>query len=282
MKILVTGGSGYLGTHLRKHFSADDFSRTSGLDVLRLNDAQTVSDYDVVIHLAAALDKSPDATEQVFLTNAEGTVNILRSMKDGAVFIFASTKDVYGGFADTFREVPETCPTNYQGQSPLEWSKLIAERYVEYYANLRGFRSCIFRLSTVYGKTNPGTAPGFVGHFADAINKGETMRLPGGGRPVRDILHVNDMATACESFIDSVIRNGLYNLGGGAANAMSIGELVSKMEEVSGLQAVVDAANPAPAPVPLNYISDLTLVTQELGWSPKVSVEQGIAELFGK
>lgn len=282
MKILVTGGSGYLGTHLREHFSADDFSRSSGLDVLRLNDAQTVSDYDVVIHLAAALDKSTEATEEVFLTNVEGTVNLLRSMKEGSTFIFASTKDVYGGFADTFREVPETCPTNFQRQSPLEWSKLIAERYVEYYSHIRGFRSCIFRLSTVYGKTNARTSPGFIGHFADAINKGEPIRLPGGGSPVRDILHVNDMARACEAFIDSVIRNGLYNLGGGAANAMSIGELVSKMEEVSGLQAVIDVANPAPAPVPLNYVSDLTLVSQELGWSPKVGVEEGIAELFGK
>lgn len=282
MKILVTGGSGYLGTHVRKYFSADDFSRRSNLDVLRLNDVQVASDYDVVIHLAATLDKSPEASEEVFLTNIEGTVNVLRSMKEGAVFIFASTKDVYGGFADTHREVPETCSTNFQGQSPLEWSKLIAERYVEYYSQLRNFRSCIFRLSTVYGTTTPGTAPNFVGHFVDAINKGEPIRLPGGGRPVRDLLHVEDFAKACESFIDSVINRGLYNLGGGAMNAMPIGELVSKMEEISGLQAVIDAANPAPAPTPLNYISDLRLVSQELGWKPTVSIDEGIAELFGK
>lgn len=282
MKILVTGGSGYLGTHVREYFAADDFSRRSNLDVLRLNDAQTVSDYDVVIHLAAALDKSPDASEQVFLTNVEGTVNLLRSMKEGGVFIFASTKDVYGGFAENYSEVPESCATQFQGQSPLEWSKLIAERYVEYYSHLNRFRSCIFRLSTVYGTTTPGTAPNFVGHFADAINKGEPIRLPGGGRPVRDLLHVEDFAKACESFIDSVINRGLYNLGGGAMNAMPIGELVTKMEEVSGLQAVVDNAHPAPAPTPLNYISDISLASHELGWKPSVTVEEGLSELFGK
>ena len=111
MEILVTGGSGFLGTHIRKFFGADDFSRRSGLDVLNLQDAQRVEDYDVVIHLAATLDKSPEAAEEVFLTNVEGTINLLRSMKENSVFIFASTKDVYGRFADNYREVPETCQT---------------------------------------------------------------------------------------------------------------------------------------------------------------------------
>ena len=113
MKVLVTGGSGYLGTHVRRYFNADDFSRRSGLDVLRLQDAKVVGNYDVVIHMAAHMDKSPDAAEQVFLTNVEGTVNLLREMREDAVFIFISTKDVYGRFADNFREVPENCPTLY-------------------------------------------------------------------------------------------------------------------------------------------------------------------------
>src|SRR4028118_1340753 len=150
MKILVTGGSGFLGTHVKEYFGADDYSRRSNLDLLNLQDAQIVEDYDVVIHLAATLDKSPEAAEEVFLTNVEGTINLLRSMKENSVFIFASTKDVYGRFADNYREVPETCQTLYNGQSALEWSKLIAERYVEFYANQNNFRSCIFRLSTVY------------------------------------------------------------------------------------------------------------------------------------
>ncbi len=150
MKTLVTGGSGYLGTHVRKFFDADDFSRRSGLDVLNMQDAKAVEDYDMVIHLAAHLDKSPDAADEVFLTNVEGTINILRRMRENSVFIFASTKDVYGRFADNFVEVPETCQTLFSGQTALEWSKLIAEKYVEFYAHQNRFRSCIFRLSTVY------------------------------------------------------------------------------------------------------------------------------------
>src|SRR5918993_1331689 len=159
MKILVTGGSGYLGTHVRRYFDADDFSRRSGRDVTNSIDGAFVADYDVVIHLAAHLDKSPDAAEQVFYTNVDGTINLLKNIRPGAVFIFASTKDVYGRFADNFTEVPEGCQTLYAGQSALEWSKLIAERYVEYYANERSFRSCIFRLSTVYAPPSEGNTP---------------------------------------------------------------------------------------------------------------------------
>jgi len=280
MKILVTGGSGYLGTHVRRYFGADDFSRTSGKDILNTVYAATVSEYDVVIHLAARLDKAPDAAEEVFLTNVEGTVNLLRNMRRDSVFIFASTKDVYGRFADTYAEVPEGCQTAYAGQSALEWSKLIAERYVEYYANQIGFRSCIFRLSTVYAPRTEGTTPNFVGAFVDAINLGESIRLPGGGVPRRDLLHVDDLSAACKSFLDSVIRHGLYNLGGGRANALTLDALVKKLEEVSGLQAIVDTERPLPNPVPTNYVSDLDLVRRELDWEPKVGLDEGLAKLF--
>ncbi len=280
MKILVTGGSGYLGTHVRKFFDADDLSRRSNLDILSLDDASMVRDYDVVIHLAALLDKSPGNAGNVFLTNVDGTVNLLREMKEDSVFIFASTKDVYGRFADNFSQVNENCPTHFAGQSPLEWSKLIAERYVEYYANLRNFRSCIFRLSTVYGPASDDNTPNFVGHYVDAINKGERLQLPGGGSPLRDLLHVDDFARACTAFTDSIIRHGLYNLGGGVANAMTLRELVAKLEEVSGLQAIIDEENPLPTPTPLNYVTDLSLISQELGWKPEIGLSEGLKTLF--
>jgi nucleoside-diphosphate-sugar epimerase len=280
MKFLVTGGSGFLGVHVKDRFGADDFSRHNNRDLLNLYDVQTAADYDVVIHLAAHLDKSPDAADEVFLTNVDGTVNLLKNVREDAVFIFASTKDVYGRFADNFREVPESCQTLYSNQTALEWSKLIAERYVEYYAHQRNFRSCIFRMSTVYAPMSEGNTPNFVTHYADMIDKGDKIRLPGGGRPIRDILHVNDLSAACEAFIDSVIRHGLYNLGGGRENALPLRDLVETMEEVSGLQAVVDKENPLPDPAPLDYVSDLTLVSQELDWSPKIGINKGLATLF--
>ncbi len=280
MRVLVTGGRGYLGINVRKFFDADDFSRGSSLDVLSLHDAQILRDYDVVIHLAAFLDKSPNAADGVFLTNVDGTINLLKQMREDSVFIFASTKDVYGRFADNFVEVPETCQTLYSGQSALEWSKLIAERYVEYFANRNKFRSCIFRLSTVYAPRSDFNTPNFVGNYAEAINKGDRIRLPASGTPKRDVLHVNDFSAACKSFADSEIRHGLYNLGGGSSNAFTLLEIVKKLEEVSGLQAVIDVENPLPAPVPMNYVSDLGLVTQELDWKPEIDVEEGFRCLF--
>ncbi len=280
MKVLVTGGSGFLGTHVREYFNADDFSRKSNLDVLNLQDAAVVEDYDVVIHLAAELDKSPENAESVFLSNVEGTINLLRSMRENSVFIFASTKDVYGRFADNYAEVPETCPVVYSGQAPLEWSKYIAEKYCEYYAYQNDFRSCIFRLSTVYAKNSEGNTPNFVTHYANALNYGETLRLPANGTPRRDLLHVDDFAKACEAFADSALRHGTYNLGGGARNTLSLRDLVKKLEEVSGVQAVIDEENPLPAPIPMHYVSDLMLVTQELDWKPEIGLEEGLKTLF--
>ena len=145
MKILVTGGSGYLGTHVRRFFSADDFSRRSNSDILNERDLDRVADYDVVIHLAAHMDKSPASADLCFQTNAEGTKNLIRRMRSNSVFIYASTKDVYGSHANGYsKEVPESCATSYAGQSSFEWSKLIGERYVEYYSSQEIFAPVSF------------------------------------------------------------------------------------------------------------------------------------------
>jgi nucleoside-diphosphate-sugar epimerase len=280
MKILVTGGSGYLGTHIRKYFNADDLSRRSGLDVLDTDDVERVGEYDLVIHCAALQDKRPESAEDVFCTNVDGTLNVLRTIKRDAVFIFASTRDVYGRFADRYDPVPESCETLYSGQLPLEWSKLVAERYVEYYARVNSFRAAIFRLSTIYAAPSPGTSTSFPLAYAEAINTGEPIRLPGGGKPRRDLLHVDDLSQAIEAFRDSAIGFGIYNVGGGVDNVTTLAELVKTLEEIMGLEAVIDADNPMPPPVPLNYVSDIRLIDQEIGWRPKIDIETGLRSIL--
>src|ERR1043166_6674635 len=156
MKTLVTGGSGYLGTYVRQFFSADDFSRRSNLDILNPNDVHRVGEYDAIIHLAGHFDKHPDGAQQCFETNAEGTRNVLEHVRPGAVFVYASTKDVYGNHASETEDVAENTSTEYCGQTAFEWSKLIGEKYVEYYAKQRGFRACIFRMSTVFARPSEG------------------------------------------------------------------------------------------------------------------------------
>jgi nucleoside-diphosphate-sugar epimerase len=280
MRILVTGGSGYLGLHVRRFFNADDFSRRSHLDVLNTHDAALAASYDVVIHLAAHLDKDPEAAESCFRTNAEGTANLLRNMQPNSVFIYASTKDVYGSWADSFAEVSETCPTAYRGQSALEWSKLMGEHYVDYYAEARNIRACIFRLSTVYARPSEDNEPGFVTHYVESVKRGLPIRLPLDGVPVRDILHVDDFALACRAFIDSSLPRGLYNLGGGRENAATLREIVETVGRMIELQPVIDTETRLPAPVPLNYISDLSRIKAELGWEPLIGIEEGLRSLL--
>ncbi|HJU54823.1 MAG TPA: NAD(P)-dependent oxidoreductase [Pyrinomonadaceae bacterium] len=280
MRILVTGGSGYLGLHVRRFFGADDFSRRSHLDVLNPHDAARVSDYDAVIHLAAHLDKDPAAAEDCFRTNAEGTANLLRHMRPYSVFIYASTKDVYGAWADQYKEVPETCPTAYSGQSALEWSKLLGEKYVEYYAAERNVRACIFRLSTVYARPSEGNEPGFVTHYVESVKRGWPIRLPMSGQPVRDILHVEDFSRACRAFIDSSVPSGLYNLGGGRANATTLREIVEQVGRMIELEPAIDEEARVPAPVPVNYVSDISRAKEELKWQPEIGVEVGLRSLL--
>ena len=280
LRPLVTGGSGYLGTHVRGFFDAEDFSRRSHLDVLSPLDASRVAAYDVVIHLAAHLSKDPAEAELSFRTNVEGTINLLREMSAQSVFIFASTKDVYGAHADNFDEVPETCSTEYESHTALEWSKLIAEKYVEYYAAQRNFRSCIFRLSTIYARPTEGNENGFVTHYVESVKRGWSIHLPLDGKPVRDILHVDDFSRASKAFADSEVPHGLYNLGGGREHALSLRDIVDRVAEMIQCNPVIDEDTRLPAPVPLNYISDLSRVKQQLNWQPAIGIEEGLRSLI--
>jgi nucleoside-diphosphate-sugar epimerase len=280
MRVLVTGGSGYLGAHVRRFFGADDFSRRSNRDLLSTSDLETAADYDAVIHLAARLSKDPDAADECFRTNAEGTADLVRHMRPGAALVYASTKDVYGPHADAYSEVPETCPTDYSGHTALEWSKLLGERYVDYYARARGLRSCVFRLSAVYARPSAGNAPGFVTHYVESVKYRRPIRLPSNGAPVRDLLHVDDFSRACRAFLDADVRHAMYNLGGGRANALSLRQIVETTGRLIEVEPVIDEGAPGPAPVPFNYVSDLSRVRAELGWRPEIGVEEGLRSLL--
>ena len=201
-------------------------------------------------------------------------------MQPNSVFILASTKDVYGAHADDYAEVPESCSTEYCGQTALEWSKLIAERYVEYYAAQGNFRFCIFRLSTVYARPSEDNDSGFVTHYVESVKRGWPIRWPLEGTPVRDILHVEDFSRACRAFIDSSVTQGLYNLGGGRENAGSLRDIVEKIAGIIQCQPVIDESSAPPAPVPLNYISDISHVRNDLGWQPEIGIEEGLRSLI--
>ena len=280
MKILVTGGSGYLGIHVRRFFSADDFSRRSNLNLLDDADLAVVENYDVVIHLAAHLDKAPEAAALSFRTNSEGTANLIRRMHPGAVLIYASTKDVYGPHADSYEEVPEECSTDYAGHSALEWSKLLGEKYIDFYASQHDLRTCVFRMAAVYARPSEGNEYGFVTHYVESVKRGWPLQLPLGGNPIRDILHVEDFSRAIKSFIDSGLSFGLYNLGGGRANSASLRDIVETIGRQIQIEPVYQDDEGKQHPVPVNYVSDLRKIKRELGWEPTIGIEEGLRSLL--
>ena len=280
MNTLVTGGHGYLGTYVRQFFEAMDFSRRSSLNILDNADAQIVENYDVVIHLAGHLDKNPEGAEECFRTNADGTRNIIRNMREGSVFIYASTKDVYGSQASAYEFVPEDCPLEPTPASAFELSKLIGERYVEYYARQRGVRACIFRLSAVFARPSDGNENGFVTHYVESVKHRWPIRLPAGADPVRDILFVDDLSRACRSFITSTQEFGLYNLGGGRLNALSLRDLIARVGRMLEIEPVIEDVPNIPPPVPLRYVSDLTRIKAELGWQPQIGIDEGLRVIF--
>lgn len=279
MKVLVTGGSGYLGTYVRQFFSADDFSRRSNLDILDEQAVERIADYDAVIHLAGHFDKSPDGARDCFRVNAEGTANVIRQLKPGSVFIYASTKDVYGSNAEGYQYVDESTSTAYCGQTAFEWSKLIGERYVEYYSRANKIRACIFRLSTVFARPSEGNTPGLVTHYVESIKRRLPIRLPANVDPVRDILHVDDFSRACRAFLDSEIQFGLYNLGGGRLNEISLRDIIRWISGMIEIMPVLNEDPTMPA-APQRYVSDLARVSQELRWQPQIGIEDGLRKLL--
>ena len=146
----------------------------------------------------------------------------------------------------------------------------MGERYVDYFARQKNIRACIFRLSTVYARPSEGNESGFVTHYVESVKRGWPISLPLQGQPVRDLLHVDDFSRACKAFIESSHEYGLYNLGGGRANSGTLREIIDTVARLIECEPVIDTESTMPAPVPLNYVSDLTRIRDELGWVPEI------------
>jgi len=135
-------------------------------------------------------------------------------------------------------------------------------------------------MSTVYARPSDGNENGFVAHYVESVKRGWPIRLPLGGHPVRDILHVDDFSRACRVFIDSSLPFGLYNLGGGKENAASLLELVNTVARMIQLEPQIVSDDTLPHPVPVNYVSDLSRIQQQLGWRPEIGIEEGLRSLL--
>jgi nucleoside-diphosphate-sugar epimerase len=278
-RILVTGGSGYLGTFVRRYFNADDFSRRSAWDVCSAEHAKRVAHYDVIIHMAASVDKRVEAADRCFEVNVGGTLNILRNLRQDQTIVLISTKEVYGRRAANLELVDENCPTSFDGHNAYDWSKWLAEQYSEYHAHRVGARLGILRLSTCFAPISPGNKGSFVNFFANSVVHGQKLTLRSRGSHIRDFLHVSDLCRALELFIGSDLKKEIFNLGGGLSHKLSLFDLVGLLGELAGKKPILEL-NDEPDPGISRFVTDTKKIEQILGWRPTVSLREGLATIL--
>jgi CDP-paratose 2-epimerase len=332
MRILITGGAGFIGCNMAQRCLMrgydvviyDNLSRPGSqynLDWLHqvaaqqsgsliittadILDADTMNavahNVDAIYHLAGqvAVTQSVRHPREDFLSNALGTFNVLeaaRTAPKNPIVVFASTNKVYGRMEDQavieeatcyrYRDlphgVPETQPLDFH--SPYGCSKGAADQYVHDYHRIYGLKTVVFRQSCCYGLRQFGVEDqGWVAHFVIAAQTGQPISIYGDGKQVRDILFIDDLLDAYELALEhsDTAAGKIYNIGGGPDNTLSIWRefqpILSRLAGRTIEPAYYGDWRPGDQPV---YISDISKVRRDLGWQPKVGVEEGITRLW--
>ena len=304
--VLVTGGAGFIGSHLVARLLAeggwrvvvvDDFNdfydpalkrRNVGPHLGRADFALREADirdrasldevfaetrFDCVVHLAARAGVRPSLAEPVLYaeTNINGTVNLLELAREHKVrqFVFGSSSSVYG----ENEKVPfaEDDPVN-RPISPYAATKAAGELLCHTYSHLFGLRCVALRFFTVYGaRQRPDLA---IHKFARLISEGEPIPVFGDGTTRRDYTFVEDIVAGVRAAMDYEGSNyEVVNLGG--SRTVSLSELIALLERELGRKARLDRQPPQPGDVPQTY-ADVTKARRLLGYDPRTPIEEGI------
>ena len=301
MKILVTGGAGFLGKNIIKSILTqghlvtvfDNFSNSSKedyaiLEKMNVNiikgditkieniDKATVKQ-DIVIHLAAKISvsesvKKPDET---FYVNVTGTKNVLLSCKKNHVnkIIVSSSAAVYGESDSSeikLTENSETNPISPYGESKLEMEKIIKEFCLEHKINY-----IILRIFNIFGKDQSKEYAGVITKFLKKIQNNEQLEIFGDGLQTRDFVSIHDVIS---SFNNAILytKSGIFNIASG--NAITIKKLAEIMISFSGKNIGISYLPPKTDDIKFSQV-DISLSMNEINYSPKFKVEQ-INELF--
>jgi CDP-paratose 2-epimerase len=327
MRILVTGGAGFIGCNLADRLAADgvdvvvfDTLARPGVErnlawlqarhgdrvapvVADVRDREAVEavvqDTDVVFHLAAqvAVTSSLVDPREDFDINLGGAINVLEAARRRRTpVIFASTNKVYGDLADVpleivddayqpgdallrGRGVSERRPLDFH--TPYGCSKGAADQYVLDYARSFGVPSCVLRMSCIYGPRQMGTEDqGWVAHFLIRALRKEPIVIYGDGRQVRDILFVDDAVAAYVAAMERIgdISGRAFNLGGGPANAVSLRQVLGRIEDMLGRRLDI-AFEDWRAGDQRYYVSDTTAVRQALALGEPRGWKSGLTAL---
>ncbi|HUI87668.1 MAG TPA: GDP-mannose 4,6-dehydratase [Anaerolineales bacterium] len=255
---------------------------------------------DVIVHLAGQVAVTTSVTNprDDFESNAIGTFNALEAARlsgRNPIFIFASTNKVYGGmddvkvvedatrwrYATLANGCPESQPLDFH--SPYGCSKGAGDQYVRDYARIYGLRSVVFRQSCIYGPRQFGIEDqGWLAWLTIAALTGRPITIYGDGKQVRDVLHVDDLLNAYDAAIErtEIAKGQVYNMGGGTSNVLAVwAEFGPLLEKLLGKKIEVTRADWRPGDQRVFY-ADFSKAKRELGWSPKIGLQQGIQRLF--
>jgi CDP-paratose 2-epimerase len=255
-----------------------------------------------VLHLAAqvAVTDSLQNPSDDFEINARGTLNVLEALRvhnHAVPLIFASTNKVYGRLVSDDeikqvgrRHVPidlrlaggvgEDAPLDFY--SPYGCSKGAADQYVRDYGRVYGMNTVVLRMSCIYGPRQFGTEDqGWLAHFMLRAILGQPLTIFGDGLQVRDALHVSDAVSAWTAVLENIdlVRGRVFNLGGGADNAISLLELIDQIALMrSGTPSIsFDRWRPGDQPW---YVSRCDELTSAVGWQPRIPLRQGLGSLL--
>jgi CDP-paratose 2-epimerase len=317
MKILITGGAGFIGSHIAEDYAErghmvlclDDYSREGWAIRMKylekdlafkypvefqecdirylshINEAISTFQPDVVFHCAGQTGAvtSIDIPHQDFLTNAVGTMNLLESIRNAKcdpAIVFCSTNKIFG-------QLPTITPTNEQlradimPKTPYGISKTVGDFYMQEYAHLYGLKTGIFRMSCIYGERQFGIeSQGWIAHFVISAIKDKMITIFGDGNQLRDVLHVSDLVRAFDNFVEKAddLKGDIFCMGGGPENVLSLHGLVIILERL--LERNVKCQYDKVRPVDQQfYISDIRKAMTFLNWLPTIKPYHGIEML---
>jgi UDP-glucuronate 4-epimerase len=304
--VLVTGGAGFIGSHLVARLLAeggwrvtvvDDFNdfydpalkrrnvsahlgraefalfEADIRDRAALDQVFKATKFDCIVHLAARAGVRPSLLEPVLYTetNIGGTVNLLELARAGGVrqFVFGSSSSVYG----ENEKVPfaEDDPI-FKPISPYAATKAAGELLCHTYSHLWGLRCVALRFFTVYGaRQRPDLA---IHKFARLISEGRPIPVYGDGTTRRDYTYVDDIVAGVRAAMDYEGSDyEVINLGG--SRTVELSELIALLEGELGQRAVIDRRPPQPGDVPRTF-ADVTKARRLLGYDPQTPIEEGI------
>lgn len=298
-KVLVTGGAGFIGSHIVDILISRGYSviiidnlSTGKKEFLNLSakfyESDIVSDDinkifedekpDMVIHAAAQVQLRASLEDPVYdaKTNIIGTINVLEACKDNNVkkIIYTSTGGARVGEPD-YLPVDEKHPLN--PCSPYGISKHTAEHYVWMYNQLYSLDYLIFCFGNVYGPRDDPSNKRVTSIFIDMIRKGQAPRIFGDGEQTRDFIYVLDLAFFIADSIEKGPEHRLFHLANG--EQISVNQIWSILKEISGTSLKAEHISAIKGEV-RDIVLNIKLAQDELGWNPKHSIKDGLRETW--